>query len=519
MNISFELCRPIEEHARQVMDWQNDADAQVAPFHTAPKQWEQFWPEYCGDYFRDAECPSPVFGLVDGARAGFLRFVPTPHPLWLAGRTADISINLAPNFRGKGIGITLLGAALDHLGKQGIDSVYTEVRNGNEASLKTFDAAGFTALDEIDRRIDDLEETFRVRRFIKDITSAFWRRDGVYVIAEAGSNWRMGSGARDLEMAHALIDVAVNSGANAVKFQTFRPEQTYAVNAGSSDYLSESGINMDISEIFSDLAMPYEMIGKLAAYCQTKGIDFLSSAFSPEDFAAIDPHVSVHKIASYEISHIRLLELAGRSGKPTVLSTGASNDDDISWAVDTYLKAGGRDLCLMQCTAKYPAPLNSLNLGSLAWLSRRFQMTTGLSDHSREPLTGPTAAVALGARVIEKHFTLDNRLPGPDHTFALLPEELKAMVDGIRATEKTLGGAAKLVLEEEQELASFARRGLQAVSDINSGDVLSEGINFAILRPGENPLGAHPRWMSRIEGCRARSAIRAGHGLSLDDCE
>ena len=191
----------------------------------------------------------------------------------------------------------------------------------------------------------------------------------VYIIAEAGSNWRMGTPQRDLAMARALIDVAIEAGANAVKFQTYKPETVYVKNAGHSNYLAEAGIKEDILDIFSDLSMPYDMVPKLAEYCKKGGIDFMSTPFSPADFAVIDPFVSVHKIASYEISHIHLLHLAARSGKPLVLSTGASNEEDIAWAVKTFQEAGGMDLCLLQCTAKYPAPMSSLNLKTIPWLS------------------------------------------------------------------------------------------------------------------------------------------------------
>jgi N-acetylneuraminate synthase len=318
-------------------------------------------------------------------------------------------------------------------------------------------------------------------------------------------------------MAKALIDVAADAGADAVKFQTYRPETVYVANAGESAYLAENGIREDIREIFADLAMPYEMVGGLAAYCRKRAIDFMSTGFSPADFAAIDPFVSIHKIASYEISHVHLLKLAAKSGKPLILSTGASSEEDIDWAVRTFREAGGRDLCLMQCTAKYPAPISSLNLSVLPWLQSRFSVTTGLSDHSREPALAPVVAVALGARVIEKHYTLDNRLPGPDHAFAILPHELKEMVRLIRLTEQSLGSGVKTVLPEEAELASFARRGLQALRDIKAGEVLREGEAFAVLRPGKRSLGLHPRHISRIEGRCAVRAIAAGDGIREGD--
>lgn len=349
------------------------------------------------------------------------------------------------------------------------------------------------------------------------IKSSKWQSKHVYIIAEAGSNWRMGTPKRDMAMAKALIDVAVEAGADAVKFQTYKPETVYVKNAGRSGYLSDAGITEDILDIFADLSMPYEMLPELASYCRKVDIDFLSTPFSKSDFEAIDPFVPLHKIASYEISHIHLLQMAARTGKPLVLSTGASNPDDIKWAVDTFHKEGGKELCLLQCTAKYPAPMAGLNLKTITWLKEHFKVDAGLSDHSREPTVAPVMAVALGARVIEKHYTLDNRLPGPDHSFALNPDDLKALVRQVRMAEEALGSGVKEVLPIEQELAAYARRGLQATKDIQPGEVLEEEVNFAVLRPGQQKLGLHPKHLEQIKGKKVQKLVAVGQGLSFDD--
>ena len=515
--IIFEACQPIEAHARAVMAWRNDPETLASAYHRSPKVWEAFWPEYRDTYFTHNCRPAPVFALENGVRVGFLRFQRVAHPGGLSGATVDISIYLAPEARGRGLGTGILRAVRDYLGPQGIDSVQAEVRAENEKSHKTFVAAGFIALGPAQKRVPDTGEECAIVRYILELTSAFWRRGRVHVIAEAGSNWRMGTPKRDLAMAKALIDVAIEAGADAVKFQTYRPETVYVANAGQSEYLTDAGVKDDIRDIFADLAMPYEMVPELAAHCRQGGIAFMSSPFSPDDFAAIDPYVDAHKIASYEISHLRLIELAARSGKPLVLSTGASVEDDIAWAVDTFRANGGKDICLLQCTAKYPAPVSSLNLLTIPWLHRRFGVAAGLSDHSRTPTLAPVMAVALGARVIEKHYTLDNRLPGPDHSFALLPDELKRLVFEIRMAEQALGDGIKRVQAAEEELAAYARRGLQATREIKKDDILRENENFAILRPGQQTLGAHPRHLARFAGRKARRAIKAGEGLRLDD--
>jgi sialic acid synthase SpsE/RimJ/RimL family protein N-acetyltransferase len=516
INLSFEVCEPIAEHARLIMAWRNDPVTLSMSYHRQPKVWEAFWQEYQMVYFGD-QVP-PMFILDAGERVGFVRCRRVPHPNHLAGQTVDISINIAPPRRGEGLGQEALRALRAHLTQNySVDSIYAEVRQENSASYRAFLGAGFTDLGLSAKHIPDTGETCQIRRFIAELSSVFWRSRRVYIIAEAGSNWRMGTPERDRAMARALIEVAAAAGANAVKFQVYRPETVYVENAGQSDYLTDAGIQRDIRTVFADLAMPYEMLADLAEYCRDRQIDFLSTGFSPEDFAAVDPFVSIHKIASYEISHPHLLALAARTGKPLILSTGASEENDIVWAVETFHQAGGRDLCLMQCTADYPAAISGLNLRTIPWLSRRFGVVSGLSDHSREPTLGPVVAVALGARVIEKHYTLDNRLPGPDHSFALLPHELKELVRQVRLAEDSLGDGIKRILPEEEELSSFARRGLQATREILPGEILREGVNYAILRPGKQSLGVHPRFRERLEGWPSERRVPLGDGLRLED--
>lgn len=339
----------------------------------------------------------------------------------------------------------------------------------------------------------------------------------VYIIAEAGSNFRMGSRKRDLAMAITLIDVAVDAGADAVKFQTYRPETVYAPDAGEAEYLSKAGLKESIAEIFQDHSMPYDMIPKLAEHCSRNGIDFMSSPFALADAEAVDPFVARHKLASYEISHLRLIEWMARTKKPLIMSTGAAVAADIAWAVELFFGCGGTDLTLLQCTARYPAAIEDLNLNSIPFLRETFGVPVGLSDHSRDPVIGPAGAVALGASVIEKHFTLHNDLPGPDHVFALTPKDLSLMVKTIRKMEQALGESKKTILDAEQELRRFARRSVQAIQNIAEGEPLLEGKNMAILRPGRQNPGVHPKHLAQIEGRLATRNITAGEGVCHGD--
>ena len=338
-----------------------------------------------------------------------------------------------------------------------------------------------------------------------------------FIIAEAGSNWRMGTKTRDLSMAKSLIDVAAECKCDAIKFQTYKSETTYVSNAGKSDYLSNSGINEQITEIFQDLSMPYDMIPKLADYCKTQKIEFMSTPFSVNDAKAIDPFVLRHKIASFEISHLRLIEFLAWTNKPLILSTGASTLDEIEWAVNYFYDNGGKDISLLHTISKYPAPLSSLNLKIISELEKKFNIPVGFSDHSRSPTIGPITAVSLGGKIIEKHFTLNNNLPGPDHSFALTPIELKNMVEAIRGCELVLGSNQKTILPEEFELREFAHRGIQSIKEIKENDIFKEGENIDILRPGKQKQGIHPKYLKQLSGKKSKRNISQGEGIIQGD--
>ncbi len=507
-SLQFEIALPIERDARIVMGWRNDPHTLEMSFDETPKVWEAFFPEFVESYFSLADLP-PLFALHEGKRVAFLRFRPIEHPLQKRRKICEISLNVAPEHRGKGLGQAILVEINPWLIRQGYQDVYAEIKLQNEASLKAFAKAGYKPIGNADKKA-------AIARYLLQL-SPDTSTKRVFIIAEAGSNWRMGTPARDRAMAFRLIERAAEAGADAIKFQTYRPETVYVKNAGKSDYLADAGIVEDIQDIFADLSMPYELIPELTKHCRQYGIEFMSTPFSKKDFEAVDPYVKRHKVASYEISHLRLIELAARSGKPLILSTGAATEGEISWAVNLFRANGGRDLTLLQCTAQYPAKAEAMNVSVIPWMAHRFQVPVGLSDHSRDPLTAPVAAVALGAQVIEKHFTLHNDLPGPDHAFAITADELKKLVQAIRQAELMLGSGVKTVLEAEGELRLFARRGIQAIRDIKKGEVLSEGVNIDILRPGKQPQGIHPRFITEMEGKKAKRAIALGSGVQFDD--
>ncbi len=334
-----------------------------------------------------------------------------------------------------------------------------------------------------------------------------------FVIAEAGSNWKCGAYDDDFKRAKELINIATKCGADAIKFQTYRPETTYVANAGKSNYLSEHGINENVNKIFENLAMPYEFIPKLAEYAKEQKIIFMSTPFSVKDAQEIDPYVPIHKVASYEINHVRLLEFLAQTKKPIIISTGASTYDEIDFAFN-LVKKTNNEIAILQCTSKYPSPVEVLNLSVIPHMKSRYGVPVGLSDHSMDPIMGPLLAIGLGATIIEKHFTLDRNLPGPDHAFALIPSELELMIKSVRIAELAKGNGKKIILDEELELRRFATRSIQAIKDISQGETLQEGINFDVLRPGNRIRGKEARFLDLISGKKSKKDVKSGDGIT-----
>ena len=340
----------------------------------------------------------------------------------------------------------------------------------------------------------------------------------LFIIAEAGSNWKCGNYSDDLKQAKKLVEVAVKSGADAIKFQTYSAETVYVPNAGKSKYLSTKGVQKDITEIFTEFSMPHKMLKELSSFCKKLGILFMSTPFSVNDASKVDEYVQIHKVASYELNHIPLLEFLASRKKPIILSTGASTYAEIDFALKVLRKKGAKEIALMQCTATYPASLESLNLRTITTFKKRYNIPVGLSDHSVEPFVAPLMSMGYGATILEKHFTLDKNSDGPDHFFALEPNELSLMIDLVRKSSLTSGSGEKKIQKEEKELRKFAVRSIQAIKKISEGEIFKEGYNIGILRPGNQKRGEDPRFLNKIEGKKSNRIIKIGEGIKLNDC-
>jgi sialic acid synthase SpsE len=321
----------------------------------------------------------------------------------------------------------------------------------------------------------------------------------VYVIAEAGSNHD-----RDLDQARRLIDVAAESGADAVKFQTFRSDAIVAETPTRAKYLE--GIlppGQTMSELFRQLELPREWHATLAEHAAERGIDFLSTPFDHEAVDLLDElGVKAFKVATYELWHLPLIRDIASRGRPIICSTGMADMADVQAAVDVVRETGNEGLILLHCVVNYPPPFSDLNLRAIDTMRRAFGVPVGWSDHTPGWLA-PVIATSLGAAVIEKHFTTDRGRPGPDHRFALEPGELADMVRAIRDTEAALGDGVKRRARAEDDLYVTARRSLFAARMIEPGTVL-QAEDIVILRPG---TGLEVADFDKVVGRTARRRI------------
>jgi N-acetylneuraminate synthase len=329
-----------------------------------------------------------------------------------------------------------------------------------------------------------------------------------FIIAEAGVNHN-----GDLALAHRLVDAAAATGANAVKFQTFKTERLVTAAAPKAQYQVETtGAAESQFDMLRRLELPAEAHRALLAHCADAGILFLSSAFDEEStdlLAALD--VAAFKIGSGEITNWPLLEYIAAKGKPIILSTGMAYLGEVDAAVRAIRAAGCEQLALLHCLSSYPADPAEVNLRAMHTLAAAFGLPVGYSDHSLS-MAVPLAAVALGACIIEKHFTLDKNLPGPDQRASADPAELAALVQGTRTIEAALGHGRKEPAPSEADTANVARKSLVAARDLPAGATLTAEL-IAIKRPG---TGLPPSLRSHLVGRRTRVDVPAGALLTLE---
>ena len=323
----------------------------------------------------------------------------------------------------------------------------------------------------------------------------------VYVIAEMSANHN-----QDFDRAVEIIRAAKASGADAIKVQTYTPD-TLTIDCDNEYFRIEGTLweGRTLYDLYEEAHMPWEWQPKLKKVANDLGLDFFSTAY---DATAVDfleeLDVPVYKIASFEIVDLPLLRKIAQTGKPVIMSTGMATLAEIDEAVQSLRDAGCEQLALLKCTSAYPAPPEEMNLRTIPHLAEAFGVPAGLSDHTLG-IAAPVVAVALGACIVEKHFTLSRDDPGPDSAFSLEPQEFKAMVDAIRVAEKALGEVSYEVTEKQQESRVF-RRSLFVVKDMEAGEEFTEE-NVRSIRPG---YGLHTRYLNQVLGREACYDVERG---------
>lgn len=330
----------------------------------------------------------------------------------------------------------------------------------------------------------------------------------VYIVAEMSANHN-----QDFDQAVRILYAAKEAGADAVKLQTYTPD-TLTIPSGKGYFRISGGTlwdNRTLYDLYSEAYMPWEWQPKLKKIADEIGIALFSTAFDPTavDFLE-EMGVPVHKVASFEIVDIPLIEKMARTGKPLLISTGMATLGEIEEAIEAARRAGATQIALLKCTSAYPAPPEEMNLRTIPHMAQAFGVPVGLSDHTLG-IAVPVAAVTLGACIIEKHFTLSREIPGPDSAFSLEPQEFKAMVEAIRTVEKAMGKVHYGVSEREAKSRVF-RRSLFVVKDVKAGEMFTEE-NVRSIRPG---YGLPPKYLTEVLGRHAARDVEQGTPMSWD---
>ena len=329
----------------------------------------------------------------------------------------------------------------------------------------------------------------------------------VFIIAEAGVNHN-GS----IELAKRLIDKAAEAGADAVKFQSFKAESLVTKTAKKAEYQeTTTGKAENQFQMIKKLELDYEKHGELMNYCQEKGIMFLSSPFDLDSIDLLHKlELEIFKIPSGEITNLPYLRKIGKLKKKVILSTGMSTLGDIEQALDILRENGTDDITVLHCNTEYPTPMKDVNLNAMNTIRDAFKVEVGYSDHTLG-IEIPIAAVALGATIIEKHFTLDKTMEGPDHRASLEPNELKAMVTAIRNIENAMGDGVKELTESESKNIKIARKSIVASQNIKKGEIFTEE-NLGIKRPGD---GISPMSWDQVIGKIAKQDFKEDEKIEI----
>lgn len=336
------------------------------------------------------------------------------------------------------------------------------------------------------------------------------RDSKAFIIAELSANHN-GS----LEVAIETVRAAKRAGADCIKLQTYTAD-CITLNSDKEDFVIKGTIwdGQKLYELYTQAYTPWEWHAELMKVAREEGLECFSSPF---DQSAVDfleeLDVPAYKIASFEITDIPLIEYVASKGKPVIISTGIAAGEDIEMAVNTCYGAGNHDVALLKCTSSYPAPISQANLAMIKDMSERYNVITGLSDHTMGALV-PSLSVCFGAKIIEKHFILDRSIGGPDASFSMNEAEFSDMVKSVREAESAIG-VVDYSLSESQRQSRLFSRSLYVAKDVRVGDLITKE-NVRCVRPG---YGLHPKYLKDVLGKRYNADVTLGTRFSLDMVE
>lgn len=332
-----------------------------------------------------------------------------------------------------------------------------------------------------------------------------------YIIAEAGVNHN-----GDVNLAYKMIDAAKECGVDCIKFQTFKTENLVTKSAKKADYQVENTHNNDSQfEMLKKLELSYEDFKNLKDYCDKSGIEFMSTPFDKDSVDLLESiGMKTYKISSGDITNKPLLEYVASRNKPIILSTGMCTMDEVHEAVKWIEGKGNKKITLLHCTSNYPTPYADVNMNAMLTLDKEFTYPSGYSDHTKGIII-PIMAVSMGATVIEKHFTLDKNMEGPDHKASLDVSELKEMVTSIRDIETAFGNGEKVPAPSEISTRIAARKSIIAIRELKKGTVLNES-DLGVKRPGS---GLSPKYITELAGKTLKKDLSAEDLVSFDDVE
>jgi pseudaminic acid synthase len=484
--------------------WANDAQVRAVSFSSEPIPWE----DHVGWFEARLVDPTCIFLIATddvGTPVGQIRFE-------IEGNDARISISLDEHQRGQGLGPRLINLASRRIFRElDVDTVVAFIKPGNVASVRAFQKAGF-ANAGIVRFNQHTAIKMRLGKgaMMFDSSITINGRDigpgrPVYIIAELSANHN-----HEFDRAVESIRAAKEAGADAIKLQTYTPD-TLTIDCDNRYFQVGSGTiweGKNLYQLYQEAYTPWEWQPKLKEVANGLGLDLFSTPF---DATAVDfleaMGVPVYKIASFEIVDLPLLRCVAVTGKPVIMSTGMASLAEIDEAVQTLRSAGAEQIALLKCTSAYPAPPEEANLRTIPHLAAAFSTPVGLSDHTIGPAV-PVTAVALGACIVEKHFTLSRDVKGPDSPFSMEPGEFKEMVKAVREAEKAIGRVSYENTEHEKPSQLF-RRSLFVVQDILRGEAFTAE-NVRSIRPG---YGLHTRHLGDVLGREATRDIPRGTPL------